>query len=107
MTDEGWSAAFVRSLGILLAGDRIEEMDELGNRVVGDTLFLMFNAHHETIPFTPPPIPPAQAWQVLFDTSEPSIKIHALRRGVLYELKGRSTAALRVIKKNTPALVGL
>ncbi len=103
MPDEAWASDFVRCLGIRLAGDAIEEMDELGNRVVGDTLFLLLNAHHETIPFTLPPIPQSHDWEVVLDTSEVDLKPHLMRRGVLFELKGRSTAMLRVSKKSNQA----
>src|SRR6266853_1283774 len=41
MNDEAWNADFVRSLGMLLAGDAIEEMDERGRPVTGDTLLVL------------------------------------------------------------------
>ena len=44
MTDETWSSPDVRALGVRLNGDAIEEVDERGERIVGDTLLLMLNA---------------------------------------------------------------
>jgi glycogen operon protein len=38
MTDEAWNADFARSLGMLLSGSAIEEVDERGEPVLGDTL---------------------------------------------------------------------
>ena len=55
MTDEDWDAGFVKCLGMRLAGDLIGEVDERGEPIVGDTLLLLLNAHHEPIPFTLPP----------------------------------------------------
>ena len=37
-----------------LAGDLIGEVDERGEPIVGDTLLMLLNAHHEPIPFTLP-----------------------------------------------------
>ena len=54
MTDEAWNAGFVKCLGVRLAGDLIGDVDERGEPIVGDTLLLLLNAHHEPIPFTLP-----------------------------------------------------
>ncbi|HEX9880587.1 MAG TPA: glycogen debranching protein GlgX, partial [Candidatus Binatia bacterium] len=68
MDDDAWNAHFVRSLGVRLSG---EEVEEEGDPVFGDTLFLMFNAHHGAIPFVlPPPPKPKERWERLLDTSE-------------------------------------
>jgi glycogen operon protein len=99
MTDQAWAADFVRCIGMRLAGDMIEEVDEAGNRIIGDTLFLIFNAHHETIPFTLPPLPPKLSWMLMLDTSETFTEPHLMRRGVLYEVKGRTTVCLRAAKE--------
>jgi len=95
MTDQSWAADFVRCLGIRLAGDMIEEQDEKGNRIVGDTLLILLNGHFEAIQFTLPALPPYQSWQLLLDTSEVAMRPHPIRRGVRFELKGRSTALFR------------
>ncbi len=47
MTDEAWNADFVRCLGMLLNGDAIEEVDERGELIVGDTLLILLNAHSD------------------------------------------------------------
>src|SRR5262249_10327011 len=44
MTDEAWSANFVRSLGMWLNGGAIEEVDERGQPIIGDSLLVLFNA---------------------------------------------------------------
>ena len=54
MSDEAWNAGFVKCLGVRLAGDLIGDVDERGEPIVGDTLLLLLNAHHEAIPFTLP-----------------------------------------------------
>jgi isoamylase len=102
MTDEAWSAGFVRSLGIRLAGDLIDELNELGDRIVGDTLLLLFNAHHESIQYALPSLPVGFVWDHILDTSEARTDPHAMRRGVRFELKGRSTAMLKIAKRAEP-----
>ena len=44
MTDETWNSPDVRCLGVRLNGDAIDEVDERGERIVGDTLLLLLNA---------------------------------------------------------------
>src|SRR3954468_7721354 len=55
MSDENWSAGFVRCLGVRLAGDRIDDVNERGEPITGDTLMLLLNAHWEEIRFALPP----------------------------------------------------
>ena len=62
MNDEAWNADFVRSLGMLLAGNAIEEVDEHGEPIVGDTLLVLLNAHSEDVPFTLPALEADQQW---------------------------------------------
>ncbi len=38
MTDETWNSPDVRCVGVRLNGDAIDEIDERGERIVGDTL---------------------------------------------------------------------
>ena len=63
MTDEAWNADFVRSLGMLLSGSAIEETNERGELIIGDTLLMLLNAHDDEVPFTLPPLDPDQHWQ--------------------------------------------
>ena len=48
MTDEAWNAPFVRSLGVLMVGNAIDDVDERGRLVSGDTLLILLNAHFES-----------------------------------------------------------
>ena len=68
MSDEAWNAGFVKCLGVRLAGDLIGDVDERGEPIVGDTLLLLLNAHHEPIPFTLPATRPEHHWERLLDT---------------------------------------
>src|SRR5258708_39151190 len=69
MKDEDWNAGFARCLGVRLAGDTIGEGDDRGEPIVGDTLLLLLNAHHEAIPFQLPLTCQNAVWELLFDTA--------------------------------------
>jgi glycogen operon protein len=95
MSDKAWAAGFVRCLGVRLAGDLIEDVDERGEPVVGDTLLLLLNAHHETIPFTLPAPKLEHHWECVFDTASEQVDPLAYPGGQKYGLQGRSLAVLR------------
>src|SRR5690606_7671606 len=69
MRDEDWQAGFARSLGVFLNGEGIATPGPRGERVVGSSLYLIFNAHHEALSFRLPPESYAPAWQVEVDTA--------------------------------------
>ena len=71
MTDEAWNRRVVRCLGVRLAGDVIDEVDERGEPIVGDTLLLLLNADKEVVPFTLPETTLEERWETLIDTADP------------------------------------
>ena len=104
MTDEDWANPEMRSFGLRLAGDAIEEVDARGNRLVDDTLLILLNAHHETIPFVLPAHRRKLHWWVILDTSEPITRREQrqLRGAAPYPLKGRSLVLLRLPRHDEP-----
>jgi isoamylase len=102
MTKEAWNSGFVRSLAMRLAGDAIDEVDEKGEHIKGDTLLLLFNAHHETITFTLPTEGEGKAWVCALDTARPKEKeeeSHFLG-GIQFDLLGRSLVVFRLAVGN-------
>ena len=95
MSDEAWNAQFVRCLGVRLAGDLLNQTDEHGQPIVGDTLLLLMNAHWEQIQFTLPQTRKEHQWQLMIDTANPDAKPQIFVGGQRYPLKGRSLALLR------------
>ncbi len=69
MTEEDWKQPYIRSLAYLLGGDAIATPDEGGERIVGDTLLVLLNAHHEPVPYTLPDIDWGREWEILVDTA--------------------------------------
>jgi glycogen operon protein len=95
MSDENWNTGFVRCLGVRLPGDRIDDVNERGEPIVGDTLMLLLNAHWEEIKFTLPTTIDGQLWETLVDTADPDAPMRVCRGGEGYALYGRSLALLR------------
>jgi len=100
MDDAAWNAGFVKSLGMLLSGNAIEEVDERGEAIFGDTLLVLLNAHTDKVPFTLPAVDPDLQWQRVFDTFDPHGPYRAFKAGGRYPLQGRSVACFRLM---TPA----
>ncbi len=95
MSDEAWNAGFVKCLGVRLAGDLIGDVDVRGEPIVGDTLLLLLNAHHEPLPFLLPLTKEEQHWERLLDTADPAESAEQWPGGQPYQLKERSLAVLR------------
>ena len=51
MNPGDWDSGFGKSLAVVLNGASLSDVDELGNPLVDDHFYLMFNAHHEDISF--------------------------------------------------------
>jgi isoamylase len=103
MTDEDWGNPFARCLGLRLAGDAIDEVDDRGNRVIDDTLLILLNAHHESIPFVLPAHRARIRWELLLDTRESTGKRQQrpLRGGETYDLEARSLVLLRLRREES------
>jgi isoamylase len=97
MTDEMWNSPNVRALGMQLNGDAIDEADERGERIIGDTLLVLFNSGDHGQPFTLPPANESQRWEVLIDTTDPWTPPRRLHGGARYELHSRSMAVLKLV----------
>jgi isoamylase len=100
MSDEAWSAPFVKCLGVRLVGDMLSDVDEKGNPIKGDTLLVLLNAHWEEIKFTLPEVGKGDVWQMLLDTAEPdrppAKKVFGGKDQ--YPLFGQSLALLRTVR---------
>ena len=96
MTPEEWAKDFARCLGVYLAGDALAETDRYA-RPVRDVSFLMlFNAHHDAIPFMVPAIGGIAAWYAQFDTAleNGTPAARTTPAGTEYPLQGRSLVLL-------------
>ncbi|MCP5110387.1 MAG: hypothetical protein GY953_06090 [bacterium] len=95
MDDSAWNNPTARCLGLLLAGRSMDECDEQGNLLVGDTLFMMLNVNDEAVIFTLPELEPESRWERLLDTAESQWGRRSFRDH-RYKLRRRSLALLRL-----------
>jgi isoamylase len=103
MTDADWQAGFIKCMGVRLAGDLIGDIDERGDPIKGETLLLLFNAHHEAIPFAVPQTKDEHRWERLLDTAEPG-EVEPITADTKYDVQARSVVVLRTMltKESAP-----
>ncbi|MEZ5318289.1 MAG: glycogen debranching protein GlgX [Vicinamibacterales bacterium] len=96
MTDADWRRGELRTLGVLLPGEAVTELDAFGDPRAGRTLLLLFNGHHAAVPFTMAPAAADFRWHRVLDTADPKDEHPWSGRG-RYPLAGRSVVVLRQI----------
>ncbi len=69
MSIERWRDPFNRFLGMLLPGAGIDDRDESGRPLVGDTLLLLLNGGADDLELPPPSVPDSGHWELLLDAS--------------------------------------
>ena len=96
MSDEDWNNGFAKSLGVYLNGEAIPSPDAMGNRIVDQSFYLLFNAHHEPIAFTLPARDWGKSWSLVLDTNaEPSWQNgQTYHAGQQFEVAARSVVVL-------------
>jgi isoamylase len=96
MTQNEWDMPFTRCVGVYLAGAAIERVDRRGRAVSDDNFLLLFNAHHEAIPFVLPEFHPGSSWESALDTAADAKPFESRQfpANSQYSLQGRSVAVL-------------
>jgi hypothetical protein len=82
---------------VRLEGNAIDEVDERGHPIVGDTLLVLLNAHHDRIDFTLPAEREDDRWVRLVDTSDPRNDGEAFEGAIRYPLEGRSLVLFKLV----------
>jgi glycogen operon protein len=96
MTDEEWDQHFARCLGVYLSGAGLTETDERGRPLADDDFLVLFNAHHDSIPFTLPALG-LDGWRTVLDTDHDAGFVAPTDHpaGTQYPLAGRSVVLLQ------------
>lgn len=97
MTDHDWNKHYTRCLGMRLEGQMLDEIDERGRHITGDTLLILFNSHNELIPFHLPPHGPNEFWHPELDTATDAL-VARMHAGEPYSLQANSLAVLKLGK---------
>ena len=101
MSDADWQAGFAKSLGVFLNGDAIPTPNERGERVVDESFYIMFNAHHEALEFRLPPKAWGARWTQVLDTYDSADEMseerlgRAIRAGAGVQVRPWSIVMLR------------
>jgi isoamylase len=74
MTDAEWSALYLRSLGMLIAGEPLDAALGESEPAVDAAFLLLVNAYWEGVVFTIPAPPAGARWEVVADTDEPHLE---------------------------------
>ena len=69
MTDSDWQQDHARSFAVFLNGDALRDVDDDGRSIRDDSVLLLFNADHESVPFTMPAEQFGATWHCIVDSS--------------------------------------
>ena len=100
MTQEDWNGGFAKALGIFLNGEGIQSPDARGERVVDESFYVLFDAHHEPLRFTLPKRDWGDEWVVAFDTARSTLEEEEGRHkaGDEVSVESRSLKVLRRVR---------
>lgn len=96
MSEDEWRDPSVSCLGMLLAGQGLDETDERGRKIGDENFLVLLNAHHEDVAFTLPVFHPEARWSGWMDTSREGglCLVETYDAGTAYPLQARSLAVL-------------
>ena len=69
MTEDDWNTDHSKAVAVFLNGDAIIEPDSHGQRMVGDSFLLLFNASSDEMMFGIPAPPYNGSWEIVLDTA--------------------------------------
>ena len=81
MSEQDWTAGVAESLGVFLNGQAIPTPDERGERIIDESFYMMFNAHHEPLTFQLPGADWGQRWTQVMDTNDTGDEMSEERLG--------------------------
>jgi glycogen operon protein len=89
-----------RVLGICLSGEGIDETDEWGHPIIGETTLILLNAENTAIPFVLPSLSEETQektrWVLVLDTNRPQILEQIIEGKGLYLLSERSISIFKM-----------
>ena len=104
MTDQEWTQEQARTLGVVLSGSAVDEVDERGQLTTDENFVLLMNADHQEVPFTLPTVASGMTWITLVDTSLESARTPGTAHEPMsqYRLQPRSLALVVERQKHQP-----
>jgi len=106
MTDENWSDANARCMGVLLDGRA--QPTGMHRRGVDQSLLLILNSHHDVVPFELPEVVGGLRWRRLIDTNQlDSEDDPTFEFASSYEVTGRSLLLFELVMDRSYATARL
>ena len=94
MTEANWADGLARCLAVLV-DSRSREVVPINPERSDAPLLLVFNAHHDGVEFTLPPMPGDDGWLRLLDTNVPEAAEESFANGQRVMVTGRSMQVFR------------
>jgi isoamylase len=101
MSEADWKSDFARCVGVFLAGGAIERRGRRGRPIRDSNFLLLFNAHHETIPFRIVDTLASKVWLTAVSTGAAEPFARKRLEGESFQLEGRSLVLFE--EQGTPA----
>ncbi len=96
MEEEHWGEGYAKSLAVFLNGATIPNPNARAEPVTDDDFLLLFNAHHEPLPFTLPAAEWGEAWVKEIDTDRGVVDDEVnVAAGEVVTVEARSLVVLR------------
>ena len=96
MAEEHWGEDYAKSLAVFLNGATIPNPNARAEPVSDDDFLLLFNAHHEPLPFVLPAAEWGESWLMEIDTDDGFVEGEVLvAAGETVTVEGRSMVVLR------------
>jgi glycogen operon protein len=98
MLAEDWDEPEALWMGALLNGSAINELDEKGTPIFGDTLLFMLNGSYKPVAFHLPKLNHGDTWELMFETTGDLTEdfLQSFSGETVYKLQGRSLALLKL-----------
>ncbi len=101
MTEEEWTAGWVRCLGVRLCGKTLDDVDQDGEPILDDSFLLCLNPHHDHIQFYLPQCVTGGNWDLILDTRDAAhTEARQMKSGEAYDMIEHSAALFREAEQN-------
>jgi glycogen operon protein len=94
MSGDDWHGHHVLSLGMVLPGDQITEVDDQGEQIRGESFAILFNANHQPLPFRLGTRRRDLRWKCVLDTAVPESGPRVFEHMSVFPLQAHSMAVL-------------
>ena len=97
MSDHDWSSPHIRCFGMGLLGDQIDEVNERGEPITGDSFLILFNSTDDIVPFRLSNRHQNVEWTLVLDTFVEPSEFENANYGHMqeYPLNARSMTVLQ------------